>query len=100
MAQQNPEFALHVHKKTATAGNRDLYTIGVWNGPTLHAICHVQPLDQALRVLRKILEQSGKPQEPLSNQQGNAATGTQMRGFRRLAAAILASISGFIKSAL
>ncbi len=95
MAKLNPEFAIHVHKQTATAEHQDLYTIGVWNGPTLHAICHVQPLDRALRALRNVLDQAGKPQMSLSAQPSDA---TQRRGFRKLAAAILASIAGFIKS--
>ena len=39
MVKHNQEFALHVHKKIATERHPDLYTIGIWAGSTLHAIC-------------------------------------------------------------
>jgi hypothetical protein len=61
MAEQNPDFSFHVHKKAATAEQQDLYTIGIWTGSTLHAICHAQPLEQALGALRNVLDQGGKP---------------------------------------
>ena len=58
MALKNPEFSLHVHKKTTVGRGQALYMIGIWNGPILFAICHVQPLDQALSALRNLLDQA------------------------------------------
>ncbi len=72
--------------------------IGIWKGPTLFAICHVQPLDQALSALRNLLDQAGKPQAPvLAFQQSETAQNKVRTSLRRLSVAILASLAGFIR---
>ena len=100
MAEQNPEFSFHVHKKAATAEHQDLYTIGIWTGSTLHAICHVQPLEQALGALRNVLDQAGKPQITCSPvRRSEVAPGARRTGWQRIGAAMLASLAGLLKSA-
>ncbi|HET6844294.1 MAG TPA: hypothetical protein VFK06_21820 [Candidatus Angelobacter sp.] len=72
--------------------------IGIWNGPTLFAICHVQPLDQALSALCNPLDQAGKSQAPVvAFQQSETAQNKVKTSLRRLAAAMLASLAGFIR---
>src|ERR1700694_4206092 len=96
---QNYEFGLHIHKKTATGQGQDLYTIGVWKGSTLRAICHVQPLDHALSALRKLLDQTGKSQTTvLSIQPRDVAQSPLRTGLRRIFATMLAPLASFIRS--
>lgn len=54
---RDSEFSLHVHRIGATAKHEPLYTIGIWEGTTLHAICHVQRIEGALASIRCLLEQ-------------------------------------------
>jgi len=57
----NTEFDLHVWKKP---GDPDLYTVGVWDDRCqIVSLCHIQPIDCALAVVRKALEQAGMPEE-------------------------------------
>ena len=98
MAEQNPEFSFHVHKKAATAQHRDLYTIGIWKGSTLHAICHVQPLEKALGALRNVLDQAGKPQTACSPVRRNeVAPDARKTGWQRIVATMLASLASLLK---
>jgi hypothetical protein len=100
MAEQNPEFSLHVHKKVATAEHRDLYTIGIWKDSTLHAICHAQPLEQALGALRNVLDQAGKPQTACSSvRRSEIEPGIRRTGWQKIVAAMLASLGSLVKSA-
>src|SRR5258708_14450514 len=100
MAGQNPEFSFHVHKQAATAEHQGLYTIGIWTGSTLHAICHVQPLEQALGALRNVLDQAGKPQTTCSSVRPNeVAPGPRRTGWQRIIAAMLASLAGLLQQA-
>lgn len=57
MLAPNSELSFHVHRKSGIGGQATLYTIGVWKGPTLQAICHVQPIEGALASIRCLLEQ-------------------------------------------
>jgi hypothetical protein len=54
------ELPLHVYKQIGENGRPDLYLIGVWEGQTLKAICHLQPLDIAMDKLRERLSSAGK----------------------------------------
>jgi hypothetical protein len=58
------EFSLplHVYKRIGEEGRPDLYLIGVWEGTTLKALCHLQPIDIALEKLRECLSNAGKTQ--------------------------------------
>ena len=97
MTQQNPEFALHVHKKIGISHHQALYTIGIWAGPTLYAICHVQPLDQAVKALREVLDQAGRPEIRNAVAQRNGSLLAAIRTGLRRAATIFASVAGFIR---
>ena len=55
----NREFSVHVHKLMGNAQRPALFTIGLWEGNVLRAICYTQPLDAALLAVRKVLEESG-----------------------------------------
>jgi hypothetical protein len=54
--KNNSEFSLHVHRTTGPDRQTNRYTIGLWNGIVLRAICHIEPLDNALAALRLVLE--------------------------------------------
>jgi hypothetical protein len=98
MTRQNLEFTLQVHKMAGTAEHEDLYTIGIWQGTALHAICHVQPLSQALDALCHMLGQAGKPQPGRPPARRSKITpGTPKTGLGRIAAAALASLSSLLK---
>jgi len=55
------EFALHIHKISGNKEHPDLYTIGIWDGTLLRAICHIQPIECALAALRRTLEETTRP---------------------------------------
>ena len=58
---------LHVVKKCGRDGNADAYTIAVWKGMVLHALCLFQPLETALSVVENVLRsvsKSGEPRQP------------------------------------
>ncbi len=65
MLPENLEFALHVHKVAANARRHSLYTVGVWYGCALHAVCHVEPIDRALASIRCLLEQDAMQESGL-----------------------------------
>jgi hypothetical protein len=52
----NTEFALHVFKRRTPEKQEDRYTIGVWKGNVLLAICHDAFLESAIVALRGELE--------------------------------------------
>lgn len=64
-ATPNREFGLHilkhVHEKEPST-----YTIGVWEGQTLRAICHIKGLSGALLAIAKEFEGSGETPAPLT----------------------------------
>jgi hypothetical protein len=57
----NSEFAFHVHRKAGDAKRPALFSIGVWEGKILRAICHTQPIDDALAAIRRVLEEPERP---------------------------------------
>lgn len=62
----NAEFSLHIHKKAGDARRPALYTIGVWEATVQRAICHIQPIKDALVAIRSLLDEAdrspvGKP---------------------------------------
>ena len=52
----NAEFGLHVFKRRTPGKQEDRYTIGLWKGDVLLAICHDACLESALAALRRELE--------------------------------------------
>ena len=53
------EFDLHVFKRRTRGEQEDRYTIGVWKGNVLLAICHDVCLESALAALRCEMERNG-----------------------------------------
>ena len=54
------EFDLHVLKKRGACGRPDLFTLGIWDGLlTVRSVCHIAPMEEALIVVRQILETAG-----------------------------------------
>ena len=53
------EFDLHVFKRRTRGEQEDRYTIGVWKGDVLLAICHDVCLESALAALRCEMERDG-----------------------------------------
>jgi len=64
---RHAEFSLHIHKRIGDDGCNDRYTIGLWSGDVLGAICHAAPLDIALSALRLALENKGRSAEMTSS---------------------------------
>ena len=55
----NNEFGLHVFKRRTPGKQEDRYTIGIWKGDVLLAICHDASLESALAALRGEMERDG-----------------------------------------
>jgi hypothetical protein len=53
------EFGLHIFKRRAGETGVELYTIGVWEGTQLRAICHDACLECALTAIRCEMEKAG-----------------------------------------
>lgn len=64
-ATSNREFALQVLKHVRQNGAH-AYTIGVWEGQTLRAICHVKGIAGALLALAKEFENAPEDYSPVS----------------------------------
>jgi hypothetical protein len=62
-AMRNTEFSLHVFKRRTDGQRGDRFTIGVWEGIGLRAICHDACLTSALVALRHEIEDAGQPLE-------------------------------------
>ena len=52
----NTEFDLHVFKRRTLRKQEDRYTIGVWKGHVLVAVCHDACLESALAAVRCEME--------------------------------------------
>ena len=52
----NAEFGLHVFRRRTPGKQEDRYTIGLWKGDVLLAICHDACLESALAALRCEME--------------------------------------------
>jgi len=59
--QSNPEFDLHIWKQKAEGDRVERFTVGVWVDDRIMPLCHIQPIDDAVAVIRAALEQAGKP---------------------------------------
>ncbi len=73
MLSPNSDFAVHIHRKSSTANHQNLYTVGVWQGTCLHAICHIEPIENALLALRRFFEQDDEPKGYADRSNGQSA---------------------------
>jgi hypothetical protein len=55
----NSEFDLHIWKQRAEGERTDRYTVGVWKQGRIMPLCHIQPLDNTIAVIRRALVQAG-----------------------------------------
>ncbi len=55
----NSEFDLHIWKQRAEGEHKDRYTVGVWKQGRIMPLCHIQPLNDTIAVIRRVLVQAG-----------------------------------------
>src|SRR5260221_2519439 len=60
----NSEFDLYIWKQRAEGERKERYTVGVWRQGRIMPLCHIQPLDNTIAVIRRTLVQAGSACTP------------------------------------
>ena len=55
------EFSLHFFKRLPGGQKSERFTIGVWEGSRLRAICHDACMECAVAAIRREMEKAGRP---------------------------------------
>src|SRR5689334_20494793 len=55
----NSEFDLHIWKQRASSDGQDRFTIGIGDKGRIMPLCHIEPLERAVAVIRTLLEEAG-----------------------------------------
>ena len=72
MADGNSEFDLHIWKQRAEGERSDRYTVGVWRQGRIMPLCHIQPLNDTIAVIRRALVQAGSVSIPAPAQKSGS----------------------------
>ena len=59
--QSNSEFDLHVWKQRAEGDHEERFTIGIWDKGRIVPLCHIEPLEKTLVIIRGLLESAARP---------------------------------------